>query len=228
MTNNSNEKDILALEAMSELKNYNSYTFKLIADSITSKKVLDFGSGYGVFCEYLQDKNYDVQGYEINQLAIDESKSRGIEVFSNLLAIKEKYETITSLNVLEHIEDDEAVINEIKSLLTKNGTLVVYLPASKIAWSQMDEDVNHYRRYSKKELQQKLIKANFEIEQTRFVDFIGWLVLLILKLFRIKPKFNKRLLIFYDKVFFKIFRNLDVIFKYVVGKNLLVVARLKN
>ena len=53
-------KDILALEAMSELKNYNSYTFKLIADSITSKKVLDFGSGYGVFCEYLQDKNYDV------------------------------------------------------------------------------------------------------------------------------------------------------------------------
>ena len=59
MTNNSNEKDILALEAMSELKNYNSYTFKLIADSITSKKVLDFGSGYGVFCEYLQDKNYD-------------------------------------------------------------------------------------------------------------------------------------------------------------------------
>ena len=132
------------------------------------------------------------------------------------------------MNVLEHIEDDEAVINVIKSLLTKNGTLVLYLPASKIAWSQMDEDVNHYRRYSKKELQQKLIKAGFEIEKIRFVDFIGWLVLLIFKLFRIKPKFNKRLLIFYDKVFFKTFKSLDVIFKYVVGKNLLVVARLKN
>ena len=47
MTNNSNEKDILALEAMSELKNYNSYTFKLIADSITSKNtiVLDLNTG---------------------------------------------------------------------------------------------------------------------------------------------------------------------------------------
>ena len=228
MTSNPNEKDVLALETISELKNYNSYTFKLIADSIKSKKVLDFGSGYGVFCNYLLNKNYNVQGYEINELAIDESKSRGIEVFSNLSEIKDKYETITSLNVLEHIEDDEAVINVIKSLLTKNGTLVLYLPASKIAWSQMDEDVNHYRRYSKKELQQKLIKAGFEIEKIRFVDFIGWLVLLIFKLFRIKPKFNKRLLIFYDKVFFKTFKFLDVIFKNVVGKNLLVVARLKN
>lgn len=228
MTNNSNEKDILALEAMSELKNYNSYTFKLIADSITSKKVLDFGSGYGVFCEYLQDKNYDVQGYEINQLAIDESKSRGIEVFSNLLAIKEKYETITSLNVLEHIEDDEMVIKDMNTLLKDNGRLILYLPNSMKVWTDLDNHVGHYRRYTKKDLLSKLERGGFTILSWEYVDFIGWVVLYLSKLLRINLNYDEKRLVNYDKYIFKLFKHLDIFFKYFLGKNILVVCSKKN
>ena len=105
---------------------------------------------------------------------------------------------------------------------------MLYLPASKIAWTQMDEDVNHYRRYSKKELIEKLTRSGFYIQSVKYVDFIGWLVLMIFKLFRIKPKFNKKLLIFYDKFFFKNLKFLDYFFQKIVGKNLLVVANLKE
>ena len=41
MTNSDNEKDILALETISELNNYNNYTFNLIR-----KKISD-GQGFG-------------------------------------------------------------------------------------------------------------------------------------------------------------------------------------
>ncbi len=228
MTNSDNEKDILALETISELNNYNNYTFNLIRQKISDGQVLDFGCGFGVFSEYLQKLGYNVDGFDVNNEAVLESKSRGINTFSDLSQIDRRYETITSSNVLEHVEDDIALMLDIKSLLKEDGTLVLYLPASKIAWTQMDEDVNHYRRYSKKELIEKLTRSGFYIQSVKYVDFIGWLVLMIFKLFRIKPKFNKKLLIFYDKFFFKNLKFLDYFFQKIVGKNLLVVANLKE
>ena len=137
MTNSNNEKDILALETISELKNYNNYTFNLIRQKISDGQVLDFGCGFGVFSEYLQKLGYNVDGFDVNNEAVLESKSRGINTFSDLSQIDRRYKTITSSNVLEHVEDDIALMLDIKSLLKEDGTLVLYLPASKIAWTQM-------------------------------------------------------------------------------------------
>ncbi|OUU48124.1 MAG: hypothetical protein CBC28_04945 [Flavobacteriaceae bacterium TMED68] len=225
MNTNSNEKDILALETIAELKNYNSYTFNLISQKISGKSILDFGSGYGVFCQYMVKKGYKVNGFEINNIAYLESKERGINTYSKLNQIDKKFDTITSSNVLEHIEDDIIAINQMRSLLVEKGTLILYLPASQAVWTKMDDDVNHFRRYSKKDLHSKLESANFEILESRYVDFIGWFTLIIFKIFKIKPKFNKKLIIFYDKFFFKFLKYLDIAFKNIIGKNILVVAR---
>jgi SAM-dependent methyltransferase len=225
MTNEFNDKDILALETISELKNYNDYTFGLISKNIVGKNVLDFGSGFGVFCEYLQKNNYEIVGFEINPTAKKRSEQKGIRTYSEVNEINKKYENITSLNVLEHVEDDEALIKDMKSLLTEEGLLILYLPSSQFVWSQMDEDVNHFRRYSKKDLDTKLTKANFKIIEMRYVDFIGWSILVIFKILRVKPTFNKKVLIFYDRIFFKLFKFLDIFFKNIIGKNLLVVAK---
>ena len=225
MTSNPSEKDILALETIAELKNYNGYTFNLIYQNISGENILDFGSGYGVFCEYMIKKGNKIDGFEINKNAFLESKKRGINTYSELNKINKKYDTITSSNVLEHIEDDINAINEMRSLLVNKGILVLYLPASEIVWTKMDDDVNHHRRYSKKDLHSKLKSANFEILESRYVDFIGWFTLIIFKILKVQPKFNKKLIIFYDKVFFKFLKYLDIIFKNLIGKNILVVAK---
>ena len=225
MTSNPSEKDILALETIAELKNYNGYTFNLIYQNISGKNILDFGSGYGVFCQYMAKKGYQVDGYEINKDAFLESKKRGVNTYSELNNINKKFDTITSSNVLEHIEDDVNAINEMRSLLVDEGILILYLPASEIVWTKMDDDVNHHRRYSKKDLHSKLKSANFEILESRYVDFIGWFTLIIFKILKIQPKFNKKLIIFYDKFFFKFLKYLDIVFKNLIGKNILVVAK---
>ena len=227
MASNPSEKDILALETIAELKNYNGYIFNLIYQNIFGENILDFGSGYGIFCQFMAKKGYQVDGYEINKDAFLESKKRGINTYFELNKINKKFDTITSSNVLEHIQDDVKAINEMRSLLVDEGILILYLPASEIVWTKMDDDVNHQRRYSKKDLHSKLKSSNFEILDSRYVDFIGWFTLITFKIFRIKPKFNKKLIIFYDKFFFKFLKYLDIIFKKVIGKNILVVARKK-
>ncbi len=228
MKNETNDKDIVALEIMSEAENYTSYIYSLLLKNIYKKNVLDFGSGYGDFCNFLNDKNFNVSGFEPNELAFKKSLNYGFEVFNNYEKIIKKYNTITSINVLEHIEDDNAALQQIKSLMNNDSRLILYLPASMKIWSQMDVDANHFRRYTKKDISEKLVNSGFIVESIEFVDFVGWLVLIIFKFFKIKPQFNKKLIIFYDKYIFRYLKILDYFFKKLLGKNILIVASLRS
>ena len=74
----------------------------------------------------------------------------------------------------------------------------------------------------------KLKKSEFEIVSCEYVDFIGWVTLIISKLFRISLDFDDKKIIFYDRFVFPLFKYLDIIFKHITGKNILVVARKIN
>ena len=94
------------------------------------------------------------------------------------------------------------------------------------AWSQMDIDAGHYRRYEKKEIINKLENNNLKVVHCSFKDCAGWLILVIFRFLKIKPKFNKKLLILYDKLFFPYLKYIDLIGGKVIGKNIFVVAKL--
>ena len=74
-----------------------------------------------------------------------------LKVFNDINKTKDQYDFIYSSNVLEHIYDDVKSLKQLESKLTKNGTLVLYLPAFQILYSDLDRSVGHFRRYSKKE-----------------------------------------------------------------------------
>lgn len=224
MNNKNQHQDIVALEIISELHNYCNYIFSSIESKIYGKKVLDFGCGFGDFCKYLKYKKFNIEGFEPNNVAFEKASNKNIKIYQRLNQINGKYTTVTSLNVLEHIEDDKKALSNIKDLLDTEGRLILYLPAKMFLWSQMDVLANHYRRYEKSEIISKLEIVGFKIESIEYFDFIGWLVLTIFKLFKIKPKFNKKIIIFYDKFIFKNFKILDILFKKIVGKNLLISA----
>ena len=124
----------------------------------------------------------------------------------------------------EHLDDDDSYIKKFYDFLPHNGKLVLYLPSSQIIWSNLDDLVNHKRRYSKKGLEKLLVSNNFKIQKIHFVDFIGWSVLLLSKLLNLRLDFDQKKIIFYDKFIFKSFKFFDILFKNLIGKNLFVVA----
>jgi 2-polyprenyl-3-methyl-5-hydroxy-6-metoxy-1,4-benzoquinol methylase len=221
----SKNKDIVALELMSELKNYNRYVNNLMLEHIHKSPVLDFGSGFGNFCQFLETSGFISHGLEIDSEAIEESKKKNIKTFHSISQIEDCYPVVTSLNVIEHIEDDRKALADIKKIIEEEGLLVLYVPASMKAWSQMDVDAGHHRRYEKSDIIEKLTENNFKIIHFQYKDFAGWLILVLFRLLRIKPKFNKRLIIFYDTYFFPILKMLDFIGGRFIGKNMLVVAK---
>lgn len=213
---------------MSELKNYNDFVNKTMLNYIKNSPVLDFGSGFGIFCKFLNNSGFVCHGLEVDKEAINQSKKNQVRTYSSLSEIDSSYPVVTSINVLEHIQDDEKALDQIKKIMQKDGLLILYVPASMKAWSQMDIDAGHHRRYEKKEILEKLERNNFKVIHYSFKDCAGWLILVIFRFLKIKPKFNKRLLIIYDKIFFPFFRYIDILAGKFFGKNIFVVAKLQD
>jgi len=220
-----NDKDVAALESVSVAKNYNKYVFELFLPNIDeSEHILDFGAGYGLMCDAIKKFGLKISSLEINPKAIKELEAREIKNYLDFNNINEKIDCIISLNVLEHLDNDDSYIKKFYDFLPHNGKLVLYLPSSQIIWSNLDDLVNHKRRYSKKGLEKLLVSNNFKIQRIHFVDFIGWSVLLLSKLLNLRLDFDQKKIIFYDRFIFKSFKFFDILFKNLIGKNLFVVA----
>lgn len=223
MSNENKYSDIAALESVAYAKNYNKYIFKLISRHIQGSEVLDFGAGYGNFCSYLKNKNKNVTAIEINEEAIERLNELSIVNYKKIEKTGKKFHNIVSLNVLEHLDHDKKVFQELVESLELGGKIILYLPASMVIWTKLDEIVQHRRRYSKKLIYDLVKIDEVEIEYIQWVDFVGWVTLLLSKILRLNLEFNKNRIIFYDRFLFKPLKYLDVLFKYIIGKNILVV-----
>lgn len=66
-------------------------------------------------------------------------------------------------DVLEHIDDDQSVLEELLRSLEPGGVLVLTVPAHPFLFDEMDELAHHRRRYTRSGLEQKLQSAGFEL-----------------------------------------------------------------
>jgi len=88
-------------------------------------------------------------------------------------------DTIVCCNVLEHIEDDRATLADMFAVLQPGGRLVLLVPALSRLYGTLDEHLRHFRRYEKSELEEKLARPGFILEDCRFVNrvgILGWFV----------------------------------------------------
>lgn len=101
------------------------------------------------------------QIYEV----LEESKKRRLELiiadFNEYDSVDKHYDCIVSCDVLEHVKDDVLFLRKFNQLLIDGGQLILSVPAKQKYWSRDDEIVGHYRRYEKKELEEKLLESGF-------------------------------------------------------------------
>lgn len=89
------------------------------------------------------------------------------------LPYEAEWDAIGCFDVLEHVEDDAAVLSEIRRALRPGGGLLLQVPQHRRLWGEADRIAHHVRRYSRAELAEKLVAAGFEVvAATSFVALL--------------------------------------------------------
>jgi SAM-dependent methyltransferase len=74
------------------------------------------------------------------------------------------YDLVAILDVLEHVEEDEAALASIARKLRPGGRVLITVPAHPWMWSAHDAVNHHKRRYTRKTLKAVIARAGLRIE----------------------------------------------------------------
>lgn len=75
----------------------------------------------------------------------------------------DEFDAIGAFDVLEHIEEDEIVLAQLYRAIKPRGVLLLTIPQHPGLWSASDEYACHVRRYTRAEIEQKVLTAGFEL-----------------------------------------------------------------
>jgi SAM-dependent methyltransferase len=172
------------LKQMAMAPNYSEWLYRLIAPFI-GKSVLEIGSGTGTLTSLLLKNGKTVTGIEPNPFCIQElSRQFGdcprfhlipkpVEACTDEELKCNGFESIVSVNVLEHIEEDQTVLNHAAALLPSGGRLALIIPACPKAYGTIDQAVGHFRRYSVRGMRQQLTAAGLRPLRLRYSNALG-------------------------------------------------------
>lgn len=136
-------------------------------------------------------------------------------------------DAIVSINVLEHVRDDQRELSiYARKLATRAGHLCLFVPARQEIYAPMDRDFGHYRRYAKPQLRERLERAGFELLRLDYFNWVGyfawWLNFCLLK----QRTFDVRKVVLFDRVIFPVVYALESRFGAPpFGQSLIAVAR---
>jgi 2-polyprenyl-3-methyl-5-hydroxy-6-metoxy-1,4-benzoquinol methylase len=128
-------------------------------------KALDIGCGHGGMISLYKRHVATVDGMEIDVESRNTASIRGYtNMFTSLTDIPDSsYSVIGLFDVLEHVEDDAAMLRDVYRLLRTAGSVLLTVPANPSLWSDHDKTHHHFRRYTKVQLEKVFTEAGFEI-----------------------------------------------------------------
>jgi SAM-dependent methyltransferase len=214
------------LEAMETAHNYQRFLVDSVRrEADPGQPVLDFGAGTGFHARALRAHGFDVTCVEPHPTLRAQMNRDGITAVASLEDCeRQTFGTVYSLNVLEHIEDDAAVLREIRETLRPHGRLVLYVPAFNLLFSEMDRRVGHFRRYRRRPVEQLARSAGFRVLRSEYVDSAGFAASVVYRLARRDGAISRRSVAIYDRLVFPVSRAVDRVTHWFFGKNVLLVT----
>lgn len=149
-----------------------SLTEELIDEHSITGPFLEIGCGDGSLTELLCRKGMSGLAIDLSDRAVAVTSGKigdcngHVEVArSDLFSVdgSKIYNTILIYDVLEHIEDDAAVVCKIKELLRCGGFLLVSVPTRMSEWRWDDELYGHVRRYDEGRLRSLFDEGELKI-----------------------------------------------------------------
>lgn len=156
---------------------------------------LELGCGTGFFLRQLADApNFELTGSEIYLNGLHYARQKlpsvnfiQLDASATTMPFKADFDMIGAFDVIEHMEDDQTVLNNSFNMLKPGGYLFITVPQYPALWSQLDDIVKHKRRYTRPELLGKLQQNGFNIVFSSSFVFTLFPLMLLARLWDRRP-----------------------------------------
>ena len=165
------------LDSLAGTKRFNRWMGDTIRPWIGTR-VLELGAGIGNMTQQLAGgrKHYVASDIDSEHLARLRVRFRGrpnLEIrkcdlcdAADFAELKEKFDTVVCLNVVEHVSDDLAALRNIRSVLAAGGRAIILVPQDQRVFGTLDEVLGHCRRYDLAQLHKLMDDAGFVLDRT--------------------------------------------------------------
>jgi len=142
---------------------------------MTSGRFLDVGCGTGGILQSLAGRA-EVVGVDSEELALRFCRRKGLAavVRGSALALPfaaGSFDACVMMDVLEHVDEEAALLAELRRVLRPGGVALISVPAFQALWSQHDETFEHRRRYRRAELVARVGAAGLGVEWSSYTNF---------------------------------------------------------
>jgi ubiquinone/menaquinone biosynthesis C-methylase UbiE len=176
------------LAIMQAAPRYNRWQFSRIAPYL-GRRVCEVGAGIGNISALIAETSPErlvLTDVDPAYLAILESRfasSPGVVIDHLTLpdaSARFRYQphqldTVIALNVLEHINEDVEALRTMACMLQPGGRAVVLVPAFQKLFGSLDRELGHVRRYTRRNLMQRMSQAGLRVERAFYFNAIGTL-----------------------------------------------------
>jgi SAM-dependent methyltransferase len=226
------------LKAMDFARNYHDWILSKF-DSFVGQKLLEVGAGTGSVSRMILDR-YQKETWMLEPSEQIDILKFTLTSFPNSIPahpvqgfLADHVERLTHLqidtvfyvNVMEHIEDDQAELQHVFDLLKPGGHVLTFSPAMPWLYGRFDRRIGHFRRYELRDMMEKMRMAGYEVVKAHYVDlpgmFLWWLMFHVFKFTRL----SRRSVRWYDKIVIPVLRRLDPSRVLPWGKNIVVVGK---
>lgn len=132
---------------------------------------LEIGCGTGYVLEAVARRfpHWRLSGSEIQVAGLGHAAARvpGATLFqmdARRAPFRTAFDVVGAYDVIEHIDDDRAVLRAIHGALRPGGLALFAVPQHRWLWSEQDRLAHHVRRYARGELESKARDAGFVVE----------------------------------------------------------------
>lgn len=215
------------LEVMSEATRYLSHVGRIVVKHLpVTGNLVELGSGDGTQTGYTLLEPNRLVCVEPNAGFHSTLRARNYRVATTLRELPEsEFNGAFSINCLEHIPDDVEALKQLARVIKRGSPIVVYVPAFKVLYSNMDRRVGHVRRYRRRELMSKYSQVGLCVTDARYVDSLGLFVSLLYRLLPGQSGVPRAAFVrFFDQFVFPLSLIFDKVFGRFIGKNLLIVG----
>jgi SAM-dependent methyltransferase len=159
-----------------------------------NKSLLDVGCGTGQFLKLYNKANAIGLDYSAQALALAKGKVNNSLIQGDIRALPfddASFQTVVSCDVLDCFDDEEErrqALGELYRVMSRDGLLLLNLPAFPILKSSHDKAVHVVHRFRKEELKNLLLAQGFEIQLLSYRNCFLFPVAAMLRLIRKKSR----------------------------------------